>query len=546
MSTILYKKSIIRKTLEVGGSTILSRLFGVAREFFFVWYLGVGKLPDAFLTAYKIPYSLRKIFAEGALSVAFIPTLVKMNKAGDSQQINSLMTLSFLIIEGLLIALCGVIAWKAEWVLRFIAPGWFVGGESITLFGLLPIPSAWAGGGVALEQVLYAITFLRILIFFIVFISSSALLACALQSVNHFFIPAISPVILNIVFIVGLVCGLIFRFSPEYLCLFIVLGGLVQFVLHGIAYAQYNFGFSPINSRAWLYFKEVLGKFFPCFFSMSVMEINSFLDTSFASYLPAGTISLIHYANRFMGIPLGVFAAAFSTILLPHFARIGVYAPRRLSFYLLESTKLVFWVTVPMSLMMGFFSEKIFHTIFYATQFSVAQMSQAGMILTAYVIGLCFFSLNKILLNIYYALHNTRIPAAISVVAVVVNVSLNLVCMRTFGAPGLALATTISGFLQTLLFVFFLHKVFRFKLYVATFATFLTRYIVQLVAVLLPSLAVYYGLTYAIAYSLPPVLGDFFLYKIGFWVWVSPLCLLIFAVLFMLRKRFGIQLYFLD
>src|SRR5262249_12926141 len=148
------------------------------------------------------------------------------------------------------------------------------------------------------------------------------------------------------VFIIGLVCCAAFKLSPFVLCFFILLGSFLQLVLHLAAYFSYGFSFDGVTAKTWGYFKEVWKKFLPCLFSMSIMEIYLFINTSLSSYLPTGSISLIYYANRFMQIPLGVFATAFSTILLPHFSHIGQHAPKRLGFYLLESTKLIIFIVI--------------------------------------------------------------------------------------------------------------------------------------------------------------------------------------------------------
>lgn len=526
MST-LHRKSIIQKTIQVGSSTIVSRFFGVAREILLTNYLGASAAFDAFVTAFKIPNSLRKIFAEGALSASFVPTLVAMVRVENREQVNSFLTRSFIIIEGLLFGLCLFIYWQAPAVIHLTAPGWFVGGNPA-------------------EQVAYAISFLRILIAFILFVSSSALLAAALQSVNHFFVPAFSPIVLNIFFIAGTLVGWLGGLSPEVLCFFILFGGLVQFLIHLAVYFRLGFGFSLKNdATSDKYLFQVFAKFLPCLFSMSMMEISLFIDTSFASYLPAGSISLIYLGHRFNGIALGVFAVALSTILLPHFSRISTYAPKRLSFYLLEATKLVFWVTVPVVIMMSFFAEKIFHTLFLSSKFTISQVTEAGHILTAFLLGLFFFSLNKIILSIYYSLHNTRTPGFISFAATLLNIGLNMLFITNLKATGLALATTISGITQTLLFILFLRIHFNFRFYFGPFFTFMGRYLVQLVATFSIGWVVYHLFAYVIA-KLPASLAHFFLFGLGFWMWVGPLCGLLFLAIYYLRKRFNVVVYFLE
>lgn len=517
---MISSSSIIKKTLEISGSTLLSRFLGIIREILTVSYLGAGAVSDAFLTAYKIPNSLRKIFAEGALSAAFIPTLVKVVREKKMSEANSLMSIAFLFFESIVLILCVLVLWKTEQIIQLIAPGF------------------------SSEQVTQAVPFLRVLMPFIFFLSSSALLAGALQSVGHFFVPAFSPVLLNIVFITGLLICTFFSLPVLYLCFFILFGGFLQLIVHILTYWQLQFSFGPINRTSVQAFGSIFAKFFLCSISMSIIEISLFIDTSFASYLPNGSISLIYYANRFVGIPLGIFAVAFSTILLPHFARIGAYAPKRLNFYLLESTKLIFWVTIPMMCMLCFFAEKIFHTLFLSNKFTIDQVVQASHILIAFSLGLFFFSINKILLNIYYAIHVTWVPAAISAFATLINVGLNMLFIDRFAAPGLAFATTIAGTTQTILFLWVLCSYYKFQFYTARFFLFAKSYLTQLLCIL-TLFYILFILFERFISSLPISLSSFFLYKIGFWLWTGPLCLACMLAFYYTRHYFNINLYFL-
>lgn len=544
------KNSIIKKTIEVGSSTMLSRILGMAREVLMANYLGAGILADAFVTAYKIPNSLRKVFAEGALSASFVPTFVTLAKKDGKDAVNSLMSLALILFEGVLFIVCLLVIWKADFVIKCIVPGWFdtyshhyeitsIAGIDHALSSIFNFFS-WQQPA---AQVAYAVLYLRILMGFILFLSISSLLAGALQAVNHFFVPAFAPVLLNIVFIAGLIFCIRFHYSPKVLCIFILVGGFLQLIWHIYTYFNYGFNFGVINKQAWHNFKQVWKKFFPFLFSMSVLEIQLFIDTSFASYLATGSIALINYANRFMQIPLGVFATAFSTILLPHLARVGSYAPRRLGFYLLEASKLIFFIMIPFSLLIGFAAEKIFLTLFLSKKFSLDAVHTASLILIVSVGGLVFFSLNKILLNLYYALHETKLPMYISIFSTAVNFILSYILMTPLGVYGIALATTIAGIAQTLLFVFFLRYKFGFVFYLDNFIDFVWRYGIQLLIFSLIFFSFYYNITYLIVKT---TLATFFLTKIGFWLWFGPLCGILFLAMFKTRKLFGIHLYFLD
>ncbi len=520
--TMFTKKTILHKMMEVSGATLLSRCLGVVREILLVRYLGVSAVSDAFINAYKIPNSLRKIFAEGALSAAFIPTIVTTMRTEGKQSVAQLMSLGFLFFEGIVVLLCGLAMWQAPLVMGVIAPGF------------------------SAEQIAYAVSCLRIIMPFIFFVSSSALLAGALQSVGHFFVPAIAPVLLNVVFIVALLICNAWGLPVEALCWFIVLGGLLQFVLHLVMYRMLQFGFSLPNKKNLRRFIGMLGKFFLCLPSAGMLELQLVIDTSFASLLAKGSTTLLYYGNRFMGIPLGVFAVALSTILLPHFSRVAVAHPKRLGFYILESAKFVLWVTLPISIGMAFFAEDIFYTIFASNKFSAAHVQEAATILRIFLCGLFFFSINKILMNVYYALHNTWLPAVVTAGATVSNIVLNYLFIGWWQASGLALATVLSSMLQTGAFILLLHSRFAITFPGLRFVSFIQVYTVQLVVLLTPLLCCYYIICYAITQYLSVSVAYLLLQTILLWVWVGALAGIAVLFAWRLRKLFGRQIYFID
>ncbi len=515
------RQSIIQKTLQVGKFTLLSRLLGLTRDLIQARFLGASALSDAFFTAWKVPNSLRKIFAEGALSAAFVPTIVQKVRSEGRQAIGSMMFLGFLLFEGMVLLLTAVAIQHAYAFIGFIAPGF------------------------SPEQIASGATYLRILMPFIFLISTSALLAGALQAVGHFFVPAIGPVLLNIMYITGLVVCMTFKLPVEWLCWFIMAGGVIQLLAHIIAYLNLQFRFRAIAWADVKQFLPILSKFVLCFLSMSVMEIGLFIDTSFGSLLSKGSVSLIYYANRWMGIPLGVLAIALSTILLPHFSRVSSYAPKRLGFYLLEATKLVWWMMLPITMVMMIISRQIFETIYLSSKFSMAQVHEASGLLVIFLCGLFFFSINKILLNVYYALHHTLIPGLVAVFAVICNTALNWLLIDLFKAGGLVVATVIAGIIQTLFLFFILYTFFGLPLYISNLGRFMSRSFVQTVAIGLPFLGIYYLAWHGIT-LLPATMGVLFIHKLGFWLWFGPLAGAYMAVLYYTNRWFGVRLLFLE
>lgn len=517
---ISHKKSMLKKAAQVSGSTMLSRIFGIIREIMMANFLGVGAASDAFIIAFKLPNSLRKIFAEGALSAAMVPSVVETMRKRNINAVNKLVSLAYLAFEGVLLILCALAMWKATFVIMLCAPGF------------------------AAEKMVFCAKLLRIMMPFVFFISSSALLAGPLQAVGHFFVPAISPVLLNLTFIAGILICTAFGLPIEAFCFFVLFAGLLQFILHVFTYFKLGFSVEKYDKDTLQSFWHVMRKFVPCLFGMSVIEVSMFIDTSFGSYLPDGSVSLINYAERFMGIPLGVFGVAFSTILLPHFSKLTLYAPKRLRFYLLEAAKFVFWVAIPAIIMMMFFSTEVFSTLF-AKKFTMLQSQMAGSILIAYLFGVFFFSLNKILLNVFYSFHSLWVPTLISILGTGVNFCMNMILIKIFFAVGLAMATTISAIVQTCLYIILLNKMFGIKFYLGKFLEFLVRYAIQLCFVFTVMYFIY-NFMYKLISMFAGKLSSFLLLKFGFWFWVGPVCLFAFFLIYYTRKIFKVKLYFLD
>jgi putative peptidoglycan lipid II flippase len=514
MNLNLNKKSILKKTFQVGILTFLSRILGVFREVLQVNFLGVGALSDAFITAFRIPNFFRHIFAEGALNASFVPMFVKTLKQNDRKTANGLMTAAFLFFQGIIFLLYLFILVKTKFVVKLIAPGFSV------------------------EQIEHTITFLRILFIFLFLVSGSALLGGALNSINHFFIPAFGPPLLNVAYIASLAICLTLKLHPTYLCMGIILGGVLQLFAHFIAYFGYNFSFGKITKSAKISFKNVLSKFFPCLVGVSIVEINLFVGGMIASFLPKGSVTLLYYGGRLMNIPLGIFAVAFANILLPHFSRIVLHAPKRLNFYLLETTKFISWVIIPAMIFFMINSEKFFSTIFLVKKGTSEQIYQAKWILIVYCMGLLFFCLNKILLNIFYSLKDTRSTTIASVIGATVNLVGDIIGIFFWGVYGIAGAAALSGLVMTLTCFILLYFKHKFKLYVGNFFLFLGRYLLQLMVV---------GVITWVGILIFPkeILEQYLATTLGYWTFSLGYAASVFAFIFLTRQLFGINLYFL-
>ncbi|MCK4265063.1 murein biosynthesis integral membrane protein MurJ [Candidatus Babeliales bacterium] len=521
MSLQLHKRSILRKSFQYSFFTFISRILGLVREYYQVRYLGISPLSDAFIIAFRLPNSLRKVFAEGALSAAFVPTFIKIYKEKNTSSANRLMSLAFVFFEGIILLLTILVWIFPGAVIRMVSPGF------------------------SEAQFIPAIVSLRILFPFILFISSGALLAGALQSVNHFFMPAFSQVLLNIVFIASFVLCLKYNLSIEYLCCGILLGGIIQFIFYLLFYFKYGFKFQLPNVETKKRFKSVLKKFANCILGVGVMELNLIVDGIIGSYLADGSISLLYYGTRFMQIPLAVIAISFSTVLLSHFSRVALYAPKRLSVYLLEASKFVAWATIPATLFLMFVSEKIFSTSIMAKNVKAEKVGIAGTLLFIMACGLLFFAINKILTNVFYSLGDTKTPAIASAIATVINLVGNVLSFWYLGDNaiyGIATSTVIFGIFHAFLSFYLLRRKYNYRFYIINFLKFLFSYILQLLAG-----AVIFWFLYTAVFGYLAITSYyyFFFMRWGYWIIMFPLTGFIAAFLYFTRRLFGINLYFL-
>jgi putative peptidoglycan lipid II flippase len=262
----------------------------------------------------------------------------------------------------------------------------------------------------------------------------------------------------------------------------------------------------------------------------------------FASFLPKGSISLLYLGQRFMNLPLGMFAVALSSILLPHFSRVVLYAPKRLNFYILEATKFVSWVIIPIVLFLMFCSENIFIT-FLGSQATPENIFQAKWILIFYLSGLLFLCLNRVLLNVFYAMKDTTATSIAAGASAVINIIGDIVGIYFFGAYGIAIANTIAGLSLTLLCFYFLHTRHQFYFYSGNYFNFLGRYIAQLSFAACCFMMIYAATMHHFL-ALP--LYQFISTGLGYWLLVPPLGLACMIAVFLTRRAFVVDLYFLN
>ena len=297
-------RSILKQSSKIGFFALVSRCIAFMRELFLIRFLSVGETSDIFFTAFRIPNTMRKIFAEGSLSSVMVPALVASHHKGGDQSMSRLTTFSFFIIESIMFLVCGIIFWFAPAVIQAIVPGW--NAQNIEISAQL----------------------LRILISFILFMSSGAIFAAALQSQHRFFVPALAPSVLNVMYVCALIFCLYFHLSIAVFSYCMIVISVLFFLIHFLTYLKNGYRLMKANEQTKAEFKKILVQFLPCFFSVGIVEINHFINTAFCSYLQSGSLTLLRYTFQFVNIPVGIIAASLVTVLLPHFSKLYLEKPQ--------------------------------------------------------------------------------------------------------------------------------------------------------------------------------------------------------------------------
>ena len=424
-----------RRAGTVGAATLLSRVLGLVREQVMATLFGAGLATDAFNVAFRIPNLLRDLFAEGAMSSAFVPTFTEyLEKRGEAEAWafgRQLMVTLFSVLA--LLWLIGYVT--APWLVRAFAPGF------ASISGKLDLT-------VQLTRVMLP------------FLPSVALAAACMGMLNargSFGVPALAPTWLNlgmVVFGVALipVCR---RFGqPDILAMAIgvVIGGIGQFAFQLPALHRLGFRLRWELPRPHPGVRRVATLMVPATIGLSATQFNLFFSTLVASLLPQGSVSWLWYAFRIMQLPIGVFGVALATVSLPALSRAAVAQDMgALKSTLSATLRLVILLTVPAALWLAVMSRPVIALLYQHGHFGPLDTVRTADALVMYCIGLPAFAGVGVLTRTFYALGDTRRPVQASFASVGLNVALNLLLMRPLGHLGLALAasaTAITNFLQ--------------------------------------------------------------------------------------------------
>jgi putative peptidoglycan lipid II flippase len=429
---------------KVSAVTLVSRILGVVREQVMAIFFGAGNAADAFNIAFRIPNLLRDLFAEGALSAAFIPTFTAtLSRDGHP----GAWRLGRLVVSSLTVILLGV-----------LVLGWFVA----------PLLVQVMAPGFPPEKQELTVLLARIMLPFLLFVALAAAATGMLNSLHRFSIAALAPVWFNIgTILITIALVPVFRsvgIEPILaLAVGVIVGGLLQLALQlptlfrlGFRFRfQFDFRHPGVRRIAIL-----MG---PAAFGLSAVQINLVINSLLASTLGTGAVSWLAYAFRIVFVPLPLFGVALATVSLPTLSREASLGDiESLKRTLVRALRLGAALSLPAAVGIAVLARPLTALLFEHGQFTASDTIQTANALVAFCVGLAAYSGIKVLVPAFYALHDTKTPLKTSFIGVAMNLALNLFLMQFWGHVGLALATGFTAIFNfTLLWFWLQHKIGR-------------------------------------------------------------------------------------
>lgn len=426
--------NLLRALATVSGMTLLSRILGFVRDFVIARAFGAGLATDAFFVAFKLPNLLRRMFAEGAFSQAFVPILGEYkNKRGEAEtrtlvdHVASLLSIAVFIVTAIGIAAAPILVWVS-------APGFAADAGKFELT-------------VALTRVTFP---------YILFMALVALSGGILNTWSRFALPAFTPVLLNLAFI-GMALFAAPYFDPPVMVLgwAVFIGGLLQLAIQIPALKKIAMLPRPsLNWRAaWADpgVRRILTLMGPALIGVSVSQISLLINTIFASFLASGSVSWLYYADRLMEFPSGMLGAALGTILLPSLSRYHASANHSEYSKLLDwGLRLTLLLAAPAALALAILAVPLISTLFFHGAFSADDVFRTREALVAYAIGLIGLILVKVLAPGFYARQNVKTPLKIALISLLVTQLMNAVFVLglNLGHAGLALSIGLAASLN--------------------------------------------------------------------------------------------------
>ena len=425
-----------------GAATMASRILGVVREQVLAAYFGAGNAMDAYNVAFRIPNLVRDLFAEGAMSAAFVPTFTRQLTIGGKE---SAWRLGNTVITALLIITAGIV-----------------------VTGIIfaePLVRAFAGDYAAVPGKLELTVFLtRIMLPFLTFVALAAAVMGMLNSLHRFFVPSLAPAMFNvgtIVCILALVPVMPRLGFPAIAAVAIgtVVGGFGQFAVQWPVLRREGFRFRPRVDFRDEGLRQVLVLMGPATIGLAATQVNLFVNTVLAAGEGTGAVSWLNYAFRLMYLPIGLFGVSIATAAMPTVSRHAAEQDRgAIRKTVADSLSLMMMLNVPATVGLVVLAVPIVEVIFERRAFTHADTLATAAALQFYAVGLVGYSVVRIASPTFYALNESRTPVKVSIVTVLANAALNVALVRVMGYRGLALGTSIAALLNASTLLVLLHR----------------------------------------------------------------------------------------
>jgi putative peptidoglycan lipid II flippase len=429
---------LLKKGFIVSAMTLISRVLGLLREVLVANVLGAGMAADVFLMVQKIPNFLRRLFAEGAFSQAFIPVLAEYHNQDNREKVLDLLnkvagTLGLIVLVVTALAMLG-----SPLVMTLYTPEWR---DEPAKFAL-------------------ATELLRITFPYLFFITLTGLAGSVLNSVGRFAVPAVTPTLLSICLIGGaLITADQMEAQARTMAWAIFIAGFAQLLVQ--LPFLWKEGLLPRPSWGWSHpgVKKILKLMLPAMFGVSAGQLGLMLDGVFLSMLEEGSVSWLYFADRLMEFPLGLFGIATATVVLPSLSRYAA-ANDDVNFNKTIDWGLRFQLLIGLPAAAGLIvlADGLVFTVFQHGKFTAADALRTSSALIAYTGGLLSFMLVKVLATGFYSKQDMRTPVRIGLITLAVNMVGNLILMWPLGAVGLALSSSISGTVNAALLFIMLRR----------------------------------------------------------------------------------------
>lgn len=418
---------LLKAMATVAGLTGLSRVAGFVRDILTAAILGAGPVADAFFVALKLPNFFRRVTAEGAFSVSFVPVYTETLEKEGRPAADSFAMNAFTFMLGILGVVTLIILAAMPWVLYVIAPGFT---DDPLRYDL-------------------AVELSRVTFPYLLLMSLTALIGGVLNALGRFAPFAFAPVLFNCALIIALLFSDLAKTAGHALAYGVLAAGILQFLWLFISALRFGVHVSVQRPRMTPRIKKVFHLMGPGVIGAGVMHINLFADLIIASFLPAGAISYLYYADRLNQLPLGVVGIAVGTALLPILSSaLANNNPKKAQDLYNRALEMCLILALPAAAALAVIPQSLISVLFERGAFDGGDTIVTAMVLQAYALGLPAYIAVKVFSTAHWARQDTKTPVKISIIATLINIALSLVLVQFIGVAGIALGTGLTAWIQ--------------------------------------------------------------------------------------------------